>query len=159
MFHALWGCKLLAKVESVAPLGLATVVPKWRPPLVGFWKINTDVALCSKERLIGLGVIIRDNLSLVKLASAQKMIEYDSLQVVDLISKGSPSDADVGLIVAEILIALQSLPSCSINHVPRLGNTTAHVLAKKALSIESEYRWLDFCPPCMERIIKIDALF
>ncbi|KAK1586282.1 hypothetical protein Q3G72_000803 [Acer saccharum] len=80
-------------------------------------------------------------------------------QVVNLINCGSLSDADVGPIIAEIVLALHLFPSCSIIHVPRNGNSAAHGLAKKALSIESEHCWLDCCPPCVEKVVKADASF
>ncbi|KAK0596648.1 hypothetical protein LWI29_017714 [Acer saccharum] len=162
-------------------------VPKWRPPDAGVWKINTDAASCYKERLIGLGLISLDSGGKVSLAAAQNLVamvsplvaealavrngihlaceagfvpfllETDSLQVVNMVQKGLHSDAEVGLIIAEIDGALQSLSNCCIGHVPRKGNAAAHTLARKALSVESEYRWIDICPPCVERIVQIDS--
>ncbi|KAK4845250.1 hypothetical protein QYF36_002843 [Acer negundo] len=159
------------------------LVLKWRPPLVGFWKINTDAASYYKDRLIGLGVICRDRSGMVKLAASQKMIamvppfvaealaikygiqlacetclvplqiESDSLQAMELVSKSNHSDADVGPIIVDISNVLKPLPSCSISYVPRKRNDAAHVLAKKALSVESDHRWIDFCPPYVERIV------
>ncbi|KAK0605541.1 hypothetical protein LWI29_027948 [Acer saccharum] len=73
------------------------------------------------------------------------------------IKNGITSTADVGPIIVEISNALQSLPSCSNSHVPCKGNVVAHVLAEKAMSVESEYCWIDFCPPCTERIVQLDA--
>ncbi|KAK0586989.1 hypothetical protein LWI29_015756 [Acer saccharum] len=136
----------------------------------GFWKINIDTASYYNERLIGLGMIIHDSVGKVKFAAAQKLvalvspfmaealvvrngiqmdyeadlvpfqIEFDSLQVVDLVRKGIPFAVDVGPVIAKISKALQSLPRCFIDHVPCKGNVAAHSLARKALSLESDYR-------------------
>ncbi|KAK1554562.1 hypothetical protein Q3G72_014054 [Acer saccharum] len=63
-----------AKANANAVLRNPVGSPRWKAPVAGCWKINTDAASNYKERLIGLGVICRDWLRLVKLAAAQKMI-------------------------------------------------------------------------------------
>ncbi|KAK0601765.1 hypothetical protein LWI29_027223 [Acer saccharum] len=81
-------------------------------------------------------IILSQNSTLVK--EPQQMVKKG--KVVELVRKGTPYDADVGPIIEEISNVLKALPSCFISHVPRKGNVMAYVLAKKALSVESEYR-------------------
>ncbi|KAK0582646.1 hypothetical protein LWI29_028079 [Acer saccharum] len=98
---------------------------KWHPPEEGCWKINTDAATCYANRSIGLGIIIRNNLGVVKAAASIKLkamvsplvaealavwrgvilavenglvpfhIETDSLQVADLLNKGLVPHAEI----------------------------------------------------------------
>ncbi|KAK0600602.1 hypothetical protein LWI29_016578 [Acer saccharum] len=102
------------------------LVDKWSPLTDGFWKINTDAATCYQNQTIGLRVVIRDKAGLVKAAASLKVqaivspivaeamsvwqgiilasncgcvpfqIDYDSLQVAEMVDKGLPSHADVG---------------------------------------------------------------
>ncbi|KAK3199857.1 hypothetical protein Dsin_023272 [Dipteronia sinensis] len=162
-------------LDSVSTSRNDGLLSGWRPPEEGFWKINTDAASCYKDHLIGLGCIIREASSKVKMAAVWKLtamvspvvvealevkcgiqlameaglvpfqIETDSLQVVNLVSAGSPSSGEVGPIIDEIPGFLHSLPSCSIDHISRKGNTAAHSLAKRAL-IGSDFCWVDGCP-------------
>ncbi|KAK0574176.1 hypothetical protein LWI29_019355 [Acer saccharum] len=98
--------------------------------------------------LVAEAVVIKYGIQLAHEAGLVPFqIESDSLQAMELVSKGNPSDADVGPIIVEISNVLKKLPSCFISHVSCKGNVVAHVLAKKALFIESKHRWIDFCPP------------
>ncbi|KAK3188491.1 hypothetical protein Dsin_028052 [Dipteronia sinensis] len=157
--HFLDEWRSIHKVDTTNLLRNVALNPKCRPPVEGSWKINTDAASCYRDRLISLGIIIRDVTG--KLAMEAGLvpfqIETDSLQVVDLVSKGVPSSADVGSIIGEISGFLRSLPRCSICHIPRKGNAAAHTLAKMALSVDSDSCWVDACPPCVERIVQFDA--
>ncbi|KAK4836763.1 hypothetical protein QYF36_000016 [Acer negundo] len=84
-------------------------------------------------------------------------IETDSIQVVDLVSKGEASFVDVGSIIIDILVSFELILECSILHVPRKGNIVAHSLAKEAISTILDSCWLDICPPCVERLVLLDA--
>ncbi|KAK0575023.1 hypothetical protein LWI29_032731 [Acer saccharum] len=61
-------------------------VASWRPPEVGHWKINTDAATNYKDKLIGLGVIIRDAYGKVKATEAVKMSATLSVVVAEAIA-------------------------------------------------------------------------
>ncbi|KAK2651819.1 hypothetical protein Ddye_011675 [Dipteronia dyeriana] len=82
-------------------------------------------------------------------------VEYDSLQVVDLVNKGVPS-ADVSSAINLILEFLTACPDWCF-HVPRTSNLVAHNLAKMVLSAVGDCCWLDSCPPCVERLVQLDA--
>ncbi|KAK0579421.1 hypothetical protein LWI29_026174 [Acer saccharum] len=188
-----WASNFLEEWQSyqmVTPSTKVNVVeqiPKWQPPLAGYWKINTDAASCYRNRIIGLGIVVRDVFGTVKLACARKLeamfsplvaealavldgihlavdaglvpfqIDTDSLIVVNLVNKGDSSSADVGHIIADIVRFLRSLESCSIAFTPRKRNAVAHSLARTALSIASDRCWVDSCPPCVERLVLLDS--
>ncbi|KAK0581771.1 hypothetical protein LWI29_017729 [Acer saccharum] len=136
-------------------------------------KKNRDAASCYKERLIGLGLIIRDSGGQVRLAVAQNLVamvsplvaealavrngihlaceagfvpfllEIDSLQVVNMVQKGLHSDAEVGPIIAEIDGALQLLSNCCISHVPHTWTRT----------LTRETRWRpQYCYPSYDGV-------
>ncbi|KAK0585032.1 hypothetical protein LWI29_022499 [Acer saccharum] len=173
-------------VDKPCP-ALVSVAHGWRPPEGGVWKINSNAATDYARKVIGFGIIIRDKSGKVFSTAAIKVramfspliaeamavwrgvslaldfglvpfqIESDCLQVIDLVNKGVPSSADVGPIISLIFDSLNSTPGCSISHTPRTGNLVAHNLVKFALSIERDCCWLDSCPPCVERLVQIDA--
>ncbi|KAK2652707.1 hypothetical protein Ddye_012563 [Dipteronia dyeriana] len=172
------------KVESGPTKRTAIIESKWTPHVDGCWKINIDAASYYGECLIGLGVI-RDRFSKVTTVTAQKMdamfsplmaevlavkngfqlaleagyvpfhIEIDSPQAVE--QESAHTFADVGPIIEEISGTMQSFSSCSIGHVPRKSNAAAHRLAKKALSLDSDCHWFNVFPPCVKRIVLLDA--
>ncbi|KAK3231558.1 hypothetical protein Dsin_003439 [Dipteronia sinensis] len=49
------------------------VVPRWRPPDRGIYKLNTDAAVDEENSCVGLGMIIRDHLGRVMASSSQKV--------------------------------------------------------------------------------------
>ncbi|KAK2663573.1 hypothetical protein Ddye_002147 [Dipteronia dyeriana] len=121
-----------SKVISGAP------VTKWKPPDDGIWRINNDAVTCYNTQTVGLGIIIRDKAGLVKATASLKLqamyeplvaevmavwrgmclaidsglvpflIEFDSLKLIELIDKGTPSPTDVGSIISMILSFLRS---------------------------------------------------
>ncbi|KAL5784108.1 hypothetical protein ACOSQ2_006500 [Xanthoceras sorbifolium] len=54
---------------------------KWRAPSSGWFKLNCDVTVDAQHKMVGFGVIIRDENGLVMGASAQN---YNSLVSVDV---------------------------------------------------------------------------
>ncbi|KAK1558626.1 hypothetical protein Q3G72_004734 [Acer saccharum] len=160
---------------------------KWNPPEVGSWKLNVDAATLYKDRSIGLGIIIRNGLGGVSAAKSTHLkamyspiiaealavwhglllagdhgltpclIELDSLQVVEMINKGIPPMSDVGPIISMICGFLRMHLGCGISHIPRNANFVAHSLAKAVLSLDSDCYWLECCPPCVERLVLLEA--
>ncbi|KAK2641422.1 hypothetical protein Ddye_023185 [Dipteronia dyeriana] len=51
--------------------GLVDESIKWKPPVIGIFKVNTDAAIDSKEGRVGLGIMIRDCEGFVLASSAQ----------------------------------------------------------------------------------------
>ncbi|KAK4850320.1 hypothetical protein QYF36_005644 [Acer negundo] len=46
--------------------------PKWMPHVDGLWKINIDAAFRCSDRVVGLGIIVRNGLDRSCLAAAHK---------------------------------------------------------------------------------------
>ncbi|KAK4851629.1 hypothetical protein QYF36_016970 [Acer negundo] len=171
---------ILANPRTVLP----SIIHGWRSSEGAAWKINYDATTDYARRVIGQGINIRDKSCKVFSADALKVkamyspiiaeamavwwgiglaldfglvpfqIESDCLQVVEMVSKGS---AEVGHIISMIVASLGLNPGCSISHTPSTGNLVAHHLAKIALLVDHDCFWLDSCPPCMERLVQIDA--
>ncbi|KAK1583875.1 hypothetical protein Q3G72_027826 [Acer saccharum] len=147
--------------------------------------MTVDAATQYNDRSVGLGIVIRDgcggvravksiNLQVHSSIIAEAMavwqglilavdhgflpcrIESDSLQVVDMINKGTRLLSDVGPVISLICGSLIANSGCGISHISRKANSVAHCLAKVALSIDSFRCWLDCCPPCVERLVLLD---
>ena len=159
----------------------------WRPLEEGVWKINTDATTCYSNHFVGLGIVIRDKFGLVKgsaslflkamvsplIAEALDVergiafaveqdlvpfhIETDSRQVAVMVNKGLVLPAEIGPTISLILSSLNDNPGCVVSHVYRKGNLVAHGLAKLALSSAKDSFWLDAYPPCVERLVRLDA--
>ena len=136
-----------------------------------------------------MGIVIRDELGVVKASSAQLVkatvsplvaeamavlcgihlaldsglcpfqVETDSLSVVNLVIKGCPPLGDVGTVIGDILALLDTLPACSVIFAPRKANVVAHCLARLALSSDFDVFWSDFVPPYAEALVQADVLF
>ncbi|KAK0579485.1 hypothetical protein LWI29_026994 [Acer saccharum] len=97
--------------DSDVPARSIAMVPKWKPPLQGFWKFNSDAASCFKDRLIGLGVICRDSVGRVKLAAARNMVATVSPLVAETLA------IKFGIQFACDSVRMASFPSC-LNPTP-----------------------------------------
>ncbi|KAK3229592.1 hypothetical protein Dsin_001473 [Dipteronia sinensis] len=135
---------------------------RWIVPAEGIYKINTDAAFKGYSNQGGVGIIVRNSDGHVMRSSIQKIaicsspliveaiailkglhfavdssllsavLESDAKWVVDLINNEGKSDADIGVIVSDI-VAVSNSSGISISFVPRTANMAAHSLAKMAL--------------------------
>ncbi|KAK4853390.1 hypothetical protein QYF36_008499 [Acer negundo] len=121
------------------------------------WRLANIVDVVIPVRNIAGDPIWRPPLAEAGLVPFQ--IEVDSLQAVVSVTKDHHSDADMGPIIKEISSMLRALPSHSISHIRRKGNVTTHALAKKALVVESNYRWIYFCPPTWSELSNVMLYF
>ncbi|KAK3222532.1 hypothetical protein Dsin_009557 [Dipteronia sinensis] len=48
-------------IEGSSSMRMIQAVPRWIPPLQGSFKINTDAAVCVRDKVSGIGVVIRDS--------------------------------------------------------------------------------------------------
>ncbi|KAK9988900.1 hypothetical protein SO802_029139 [Lithocarpus litseifolius] len=63
-----------AAVELTDPVGPVTECPVvWTPPRNGWFKVNVDGAIFSKQKNAGIGVLIRDDLGRVEVALSRKV--------------------------------------------------------------------------------------
>ena len=69
------------EASNLCNCGTASVVPKWRAPPVGMYKINVDGATSEDGRPLSIGVIIRDSRSETILAMSLSLPgQYTSLE-------------------------------------------------------------------------------
>ncbi|KAK2634134.1 hypothetical protein Ddye_028926 [Dipteronia dyeriana] len=152
----------------------------WKPPLEGVFKVNSDVVLDRDKLVVGVGLVVRNCQGLIA-TSAQRIcasytllvaeavavlhginlaidigltpfvIEKDVLVVVN--SNQKASLADIGLIIGEVLIKLQSITGVSAMYVSRKANNVAHNLSKLALIVDNNQFWMEEYPLCVERFI------
>ena len=76
--------------------------------------------------------------------------------MVDLVNSGGKSNADIGVILDDI-VSLSRNFQISISFVPRAANNAAHLLAKLALSSVSNLSGLEVCPPFLESIVCLES--
>ncbi|KAH7569150.1 hypothetical protein JRO89_XS06G0113900 [Xanthoceras sorbifolium] len=119
------GCDLVEAVNFVSPSFLVAASHVWRPPDQDLFEINSDAALSVSEKMVGLGVVIRDSKGLVMLSSSRNLDACYSPNIAEAkaILFGMQLAIDSGLLpaVVEFIFALRNL------------NMVAHQLAKMAL--------------------------
>lgn len=73
-------------------------------------------------------------------------MEGDAKNVVDAVYLRSPDESSRGHLIADILLALSSIPAWEMGYVRREGNNVAHVLAAVAMHENVNRVWL-YDPP------------
>ncbi|KAK3219281.1 hypothetical protein Dsin_013251 [Dipteronia sinensis] len=167
-----------------------SIVPKfnqntrWGGPLDGMLKINTDAAVCSNRKIIGIGIVIRDHegcvlgcssLSIVANYSPQvaeatailrgilfavdtgllpAVVESDAKSVVDLIIAVAPPLGNVGTVITDIL-RLTKHYNIRVLFTPRCANMVAHILAKVPPVAEDRF-YLEEYPSHVENFVLAD---
>ncbi|KAK2649997.1 hypothetical protein Ddye_017486 [Dipteronia dyeriana] len=161
---------ILASGGLETAVGLEFV--KWRPPVGGFYKINTDATLVEGKTVVGVGAVIRNHLGQVMASTAQRLevsistklaeamailrgivftvdsglvptvIESNALSVVSLINSGSPNLTELGLVCGDIAKHIQDGVITAVGFIPRKAKVVAHTLAKMALSIDQDRFWM-----------------
>ncbi|KAL5854092.1 hypothetical protein ACOSQ4_003894 [Xanthoceras sorbifolium] len=58
----------------------------WFPPVLGYWKINTEFALDVTKGAVGVRIIIRNHLGLVCASAAQKLVANFSPMVAEAVA-------------------------------------------------------------------------
>ncbi|KAK4589279.1 hypothetical protein RGQ29_020042 [Quercus rubra] len=120
---------------------------KWTPPPHGWYKVNADGAVFSKQKWAGIGVIARDEQGRVVEAKAleaaagfakdigvQKVIfDSDSLVVCSAIQGATEPPITIANII-------------SIQHTRREGNRAAHGLVRHAQAVNDFVTWMEETP-------------
>ncbi|KAK2637294.1 hypothetical protein Ddye_032086 [Dipteronia dyeriana] len=168
-------CHLVAYLVSKKQQPIYGIV-SWRPPLVGYFKINTDATLNSSDKILGIGMVIQDSGWRImaclcgtaggfyepQIAEAKAILrgfrlalenglypvilESDALLVVNLIKAKEIPSSDVGVVIHDILELVENVGVFSCNFAPRLTNKVAHGLAKITLRSRNEFVWMEDCP-------------
>uniref|UniRef100_A0A803Q5N4 Reverse transcriptase domain-containing protein n=1 Tax=Cannabis sativa TaxID=3483 RepID=A0A803Q5N4_CANSA len=151
--------------------------PKWLAPPSGRLKLNTDAAVNVNTGVFGLAAILRDSNGDVLAAMVKPMkgcvkteemealavawslkllltlrlsvdfVETDSLMVVNGLKSQSKGLSAFYVILNDITFLLSNFPRAQISHVYRSANNEAHLLAKFALTVDSNCTWLEEVPP------------
>ncbi|XP_030964771.1 uncharacterized protein LOC115986049 [Quercus lobata] len=117
---------------------------KWTPPPHGWYKVNTDGAMFSKQKWAGIGVIARDEQGRVVAAMSKRLqvplgaleVEAKALEVAagfekDIgVQKGATKPPiTIANIISSTIQIMQQLQHVEVQHTRREGNRAAHGLA------------------------------
>ncbi|KAF5477697.1 hypothetical protein F2P56_004314 [Juglans regia] len=146
----------------------------WKKPEQGGFKANWDAALNSK--FMGLGVVIRnENGEVVACACSRRLpapnsdvaesvalwfavelccelgfnrvtFEGDAQAVVKDVNSMEEDLSCRGHIIEDIKAIMLGRRDWTVQFIGRKGNEVAHLLAKYALNIDFDKRWIDECP-------------
>ncbi|GKV17627.1 hypothetical protein SLEP1_g28105 [Rubroshorea leprosula] len=133
---------------------------KWRPPTVGFIKVNVDGAIFEQQRLYGVGVMAQDSSREVLAAMVSKghgmlsmeecetcslrnalkwaknlmfdkiVVEINCTSIVTAINNNHILNFNLGIILLDCKHLMASFAICRLQHVQRIGNSVAHELAR-----------------------------
>lgn len=176
-------------------LGLASKKKKkhaedqWVPPLHPWYKVNSDAAVFSHLKTVGIGVIIRDHegsvlttlskhlpLPLGPLEAEAKamdeavlfawdvgirdaIFETDSSVVSDALSGSITPPVSIVDIIVGTLHRLQDFRHTQLQHVRRQANKPAHSWAQHAKDVTDFMTWLEGCPPFIDSFVFHDAVY
>ncbi|KAL6199081.1 hypothetical protein ACLB2K_028868 [Fragaria x ananassa] len=155
----------------------------WVPPPNGWLKANFDGAVDSTTKCGGIGVVFRDEQSLIvggkycciahvnspeiveamagrmacELAKELHLFlvvfESDCLKLVQATKHQEEDDSGFGVIVADIQHGLAELNSSFFSHVFRQSNLVAHKLAKLALDSANSVSWAGSPPVDLQGLL------
>jgi ribonuclease HI len=156
---------------------------QWKPPPVGWHKINWDAALGQHRDGLGLGIVVRDHMgkfvaarsrsrpggvapvaaeamaALLAIRTAgelglrQVCLEGDAKTIVDAVNSNEEDWSNIGHLVDDIRSEVRNLPQWTMNHVCRESNQAAHVMAKVAQTASMDGLWLLNTPDCILEIL------
>uniref|UniRef100_A0A803PBD0 Uncharacterized protein n=1 Tax=Cannabis sativa TaxID=3483 RepID=A0A803PBD0_CANSA len=157
--------------------------PKWLARPSGRLKLNTDAAVNVNTGIFRLAAILRDSNGDILAAMVEPMkgcvkteemealavawslkllltlrlsvdfVETDSLLVVNGLKSQSKGLSSFYVILNDITFLLSNFPRAQISHVYRSANNKAHLLAKFALTVDSDCTWLEEVPPPLRTVM------
>jgi ribonuclease HI len=150
---------------------------KWKPPLLGRYKVNYDGAMFEESSEAGIGVIIRNNRGEVMASMCHRIhyphlteameayaarsatqlaidlgfkevdIKGDPITIVTALRNTAPCCTLYGHLVNDTKNTANSFLSVQFLHVKRDGNSVAHSLAKRAKFSNPFEVWMESVPP------------
>ncbi|KAK2642387.1 hypothetical protein Ddye_024150 [Dipteronia dyeriana] len=112
--------------------------------------MNTNAALDAATGRVGFGIIILNHVgALMGLMFVRDsslfpcIVKSDAQVIVSLINSGVAPLLEVGIVINDIIMFLESIRNCSVSFVPRLANMAAYYLAKFSLSTDSDHFWME----------------
>jgi ribonuclease HI len=155
-------------------------------PAVNSIKFNWDAALDDRKKIMGMGIIARDHHGEVKASmcdvipyirdpsvaeaiAARRAVQFahnmgvqlielegDAREIILALGSSAEVDSSVGNLVLEARRMLETFPSWRVSHVRRDGNRAAHLLAKFAISQQSQHVWFNLCPSWLLNVVIAD---
>jgi ribonuclease HI len=177
----------LFKPEASTRRDTSFSAPRWSPLPEGSVFINTDAAIFSSSRQMGVGVVIRNHLGECVAACSELLNEVttpeitevlavrralsladgegfgkvqvvsDCLSVIQRIESTTIDRSPVGVIIQDIKSLAFSFEAISFKHVRRHCNESAHILARLAESFISS-TFRNFTPECIRKTLYYDLL-
>ena len=159
----------------------------WIPPPSGLCKINVDGALFPTKKLVGIGVVIRDQQDRLLAALCRKIgaqlgvleveakayeagvllarhlglkdgvLEGDSLIVFNALKRVSQPPILIAAIVEGIHALGLDIRVVDYSHVRRIGNQLAHILARQAQSLVNDVIQIEEIPCCIQQALIQDV--
>ncbi|XP_062102931.1 uncharacterized protein LOC133813917 [Humulus lupulus] len=141
--------------------------------------VHVDAGLDGDKGMVGMGAVVVDSLGFVRCSAATPLtaslaphvakaaaalqgmllcirpgflrirISTDCLRVCQSIARKEANNSEYGIVLQDIYQAWSSFSSISIGHCNRASNSTAHSLAKLALSLDSPRVWWPDLPSCL----------
>ena len=161
---------------------------KWCPPQLGSYKVNVDGAVFTKQKQVGIGVVIRDSAREVIVALSHKLarplgvletkakamevgiqfaldvgvrdviFEGDALSICNALRGVGEVYTFVQNLVVDMSQRVKVFRSYAFSHTKRQGKISTHLLAHHARSIESYVAWLEECPSLIEHACAHDIV-
>uniref|UniRef100_A0A803PH33 Uncharacterized protein n=1 Tax=Cannabis sativa TaxID=3483 RepID=A0A803PH33_CANSA len=161
----------------------APSVDPWKAPPPGTYKLNTDAAFDKTNKIIGIGAVLRDSSGFIQAAFSKSIhgsykveemeatalvyalqwlrsiglstdyIETDSLLVVQGLKVASHFNSAFHSVLNDVNYLVSYFPRAQVSHVRRSANTYAHVLAKFALTVDTDCSWLEEFPSPLMTIV------
>jgi hypothetical protein len=159
------------------------IEPKWLKPSPGWVKLNWDAAISSSLKIMGVGVVSRNDEGAVlaglsapvpyvvdpttaevmvawravklgiEMCYQQIILEGDSMLTVCALNQATPCMSGYGPMIEDIQVTLLSFSSFIVRHVGRKANFAAHTSAKNALSLVSALMRVEECRPSIQHIL------
>ncbi|XP_075663101.1 uncharacterized protein LOC142632611 [Castanea sativa] len=161
---------------------------KWCPPQRGSYKVNVDGAVFTKQKQVGIGVVIRDSAGDVIAALSHKIsrplgaleteakameigiqfaldvgvrdvvFEGDALSICNALRGVGEVLTFVQNVVASMSQRVKAFRKYAFSHTKRQGNIPAHLLTHHTRSVESYVAWLEECPSIIEHACAHDIV-
>lgn len=176
------------KRDRQVPILEARSLERWKPLDTGWVKINVDEAFSYHSCEAGVGIIIRDEKSMVLLSSWRAILhggdpeeveawachegvklavewihkaavlEIDCASLVYLLSHPKEHRSKLMFILSEVLDMVSQLPNFRIYHTKREQNGVAHELAQLAKRLNHCAIWREQVPSYVEHFVVLNLL-
>ena len=161
---------------------------KWTPPPHGWYKVNADGAVFSKQKWAGIGVIARDDQGRVVAAMSKRLkvplgaveveakalkaaagfakdigvqkviFESDSLVVCSAVQGAAEPPITIANIISSTIQIMQQIQQVEVQHLRRDGNRAAHGLARYAQNVNDFVTWMEETPTIINSEVVSDAV-